>query len=808
MAQRVRIATQPWGQLVDASDNPRGNTSVSLLARDGVTPVTHYSALTGGSSASTALTSSSAGVLPRYVDEGSYLLDDGTTQWEVEAVAGATLVSAESRIATRSPAEFTGTDNAKLAAAITAAAGRPVYLDRDYAVQDLAITDQDVHLIGPGRLVHASGYRALTVEHTVGAARSVTAVATVNPRPDGISNVHEAYTQISLAQADLADVQQGDLFLIGSNDAYAAEYVTGAAALGTQTYPAAFVPVHALGLDVDGIVSGGFAEGNTIVGATSGATALLLSVATKSDSSIMLTFGKFTGTFQDNENLTVGGVVKGVVNGQPYIVAANRLLDTFTTTPKLYKAQQGRRCIIECGLVATGDVDSIVGAANRKPAIELRGVVDGDVTLDVNSAWTRAVRLSSCYATRADVRIMKLPNNAGTEGAYGYGVEFTASTEFCTATVKARNVRHATTTNTSNYASWASQPALDGGVPKFNVVHDSECWSPIGAGFDTHAGGYFHEHRACKVYGGGSLGRVTTTPQGFQNRSFGTLTVDCEAHGCTIGFDESAHNYAAPFATKVRHLRNQAINYGMYGWRWNGGSADTLTDYEAEDCLASGDGTAQNTPNLQTGFIFAGARVRVTRLRSVKFNGHPYRVTASTGSVIAVACEADYTDASTAARSFRFDAMPSGGATLLGYIVKTHSNGTTPAAAVEVTAGAVTLKTDGAKFIGGDRPFSTVSGGSLAITRALQVGIEAAASKTWDPPSCPANGSVTTTVTLAEAVAGDYCDVSFNQQNAAMILTGSVDPAGGVVNVVLFNPTAGAIDLGSGTLRALIRRRV
>ena len=75
-------------------------------------------------------------------------------------------------------------------------------------------------------------------------------------------------------------------------------------------------------------------------------------------------------------------------------------------------------------------------------------------------------------------------------------------------------------------------------------------------------------------------------------------------------------------------------------------------------------------------------------------------------------------------------------------------------------------------------------------------------SKTWDPGSVAVGGSVTTTVTVTGAtLANSEVTVGFSLDLAGLTLTGYVSAAD-TVTVVLANLTSGAVDLGSGTLRA------
>jgi len=72
---------------------------------------------------------------------------------------------------------------------------------------------------------------------------------------------------------------------------------------------------------------------------------------------------------------------------------------------------------------------------------------------------------------------------------------------------------------------------------------------------------------------------------------------------------------------------------------------------------------------------------------------------------------------------------------------------------------------------------------------------------TYDPPSIAAGSTATTTVTVTGAVMEDYAWASFSRSLSGLVITAYVSAAN-TVTVVLFNPTANSLDIGSGTLRA------
>lgn len=92
-----------------------------------------------------------------------------------------------------------------------------------------------------------------------------------------------------------------------------------------------------------------------------------------------------------------------------------------------------------------------------------------------------------------------------------------------------------------------------------------------------------------------------------------------------------------------------------------------------------------------------------------------------------------------------------------------------------------------------------IIGGGQPITRHYS------ATTTWNPANLAAGAQTTTTVTVENAALGDEVTCSFSLSLQGMQLTGYVSAAD-TVTVVLRNGTAGAIDLGSGTLRASVWR--
>lgn len=79
-------------------------------------------------------------------------------------------------------------------------------------------------------------------------------------------------------------------------------------------------------------------------------------------------------------------------------------------------------------------------------------------------------------------------------------------------------------------------------------------------------------------------------------------------------------------------------------------------------------------------------------------------------------------------------------------------------------------------------------------------------SDTWDPPSVAAGSFTQKDVTVTGAVLGDFAIAAFSLSTALLQLDAQVVSAN-TVSVQLFNPTAGAIDLASGTIYARVFKR-
>jgi hypothetical protein len=87
---RVYLGTLGAGVLQNTNGDVQAGQSVTIKNRDG-TNATHYSARTGGSSSTAAITTSSTGTIERWVNAGSYRVTVGANTYDFEAPDGNTV---------------------------------------------------------------------------------------------------------------------------------------------------------------------------------------------------------------------------------------------------------------------------------------------------------------------------------------------------------------------------------------------------------------------------------------------------------------------------------------------------------------------------------------------------------------------------------------------------------------------------------------------------------------------------------------------------------------------------------------------
>ena len=130
------------------------------------------------------------------------------------------------------------------------------------------------------------------------------------------------------------------------------------------------------------------------------------------------------------------------------------------------------------------------------------------------------------------------------------------------------------------------------------------------------------------------------------------------------------------------------------------------------------------------------------------------------------------------------------------------SNGTSTSATQTLNIAAVggyTIPAAGFETFNGQNRYPIELINPLDLTKPLE------GSTTYDPPSLAAGAGVTATVTVLQAVVGDYAEASFGNDLQGVTVTAWVSAAN-TISVRFQNDTGTTIDLASGILRARVRK--
>ena len=265
-------------------------------------------------------------------------------------------------------------DSAAFTAAIAAAASLavPVFVPAGRYVVSLSLTDEDIWLTGSGTLIHQQAKSVLTVNRTPGPAVAVSAIGTaLIGAVTGNEFTDMAVTESTLTVPSVAGMQQGQVWLLSSQDAYPwSPPVSGVPNTGVtsaQVWQSQLFRIQGLGLAFTGGVAGQFAEQQTVSGAKSSAVGLIRSLV--DGASGTLVFNTITGSFVVGENLVVGGKVYGQVAALPFVISADRIYDTYATSPQMQLFGQAKFILDGLSVDASGDTDAVVGA--RQPPTSL-----------------------------------------------------------------------------------------------------------------------------------------------------------------------------------------------------------------------------------------------------------------------------------------------------------------------------------------------------------------------------------------------------------------------------------------------------
>lgn len=553
--------------------------------------------------------------------------------------------------------DIAGDDTDAIMRAIVAANGAEVYVPAGVYPANLVITSPTLPVIirGPGILVRTAKGSALTIRRDLGVAASVTelalmTLAAVSGNPSGAQKV-----QIVRAST-IAGIGAGDVLLINADGFYPWS-VSG----NSGVYKAGIIEVNGIGL-VSTVSGGNIVARQTVVGATSGASAIVAAV-TVNDASQTLVFDTVNGEFVAGETITVTGstAVRGTVTGAPFIVSNQPLDDTYTTNPKIRKIPSAP---LDIDVTVTGDLanpwtNTVSSTVRQDPAVQISGQAGGRVRVHAFRTYGRGVQLrGATYGIEYDVYARDLPNiGESIEGAYGYGIEFTGASERHVGSVHAWHVRHAATTNSSsNNAGNLNYDIYKVGTPKRNVVMNSTGIDCMSSAFDTHPGAYFTIFDDCIGIMSNGAGRVLTANGAvFNDRGLGTITRNCLSIGGYIAFYTSSHVLESPFPNRPVYEYCTGLDWSHSGFTAStSASSSTTTRYKIRGMVLRGNGSAANDPSYQYAFSLTGIRAHVIGCEASRFSGAPILAQSigGIGEILVIDFLADYreSDGATALR--------------------------------------------------------------------------------------------------------------------------------------------------------------
>jgi len=418
-----------------------------------------------------------------------------------------------------------------------------------YNIAGARVVNQTItDIYGPGQLVaHASGDAKLQVIHEQQHRVSVSASPALVTLP-GTGSDRETMSVISVPMADLSKFRTDHVWRISSADKYGW-------AGGDGVWKAEIFSV--LGI-LYNVTSSTIRENDTVIGVGSGASGVVQSI----DGTGNIVLKWQTGTFAAGEGLTVGGVAKGTLNGSGRVLVHGVLDDTYTTTIQVRKMRTDLEFNFHATINTTpeGDdnagPDSIVGEPNRPNFLLIAGVINGIVEPKVFHAWATAVYAASCYRMTGKIYSRRSGHNASTnstsaamEGAYGYSFESKGSTAHSSIEIDAVGLRHGYTTNVRNYPERPIAGAngrtefdeLETGTTRRCEISGAarHCHA---AGFDNHVGAEFLTYRRCLVVSSESGKQYYGGVACYQNRSYNTRYIECEAVGGQTSFLEMSAN--------------------------------------------------------------------------------------------------------------------------------------------------------------------------------------------------------------------------------------------------------------------------
>jgi hypothetical protein len=435
--------------------------------------------------------------------------------------------------------------------------------------------------------------------------------------------------------------------------------------------------------------SNGSLERFTIVGATSGATAIVAGdIAGVNQVVVDNVSADFTAGETLRESTT--NAIVGTF-GSATVCMSGLLNTTYPTTPQMRILTRSYVDISRLRISPDGDPDDLIQAWNRTDCASFVGCTDVDFRgVEVNNGYAAGIVTRSCWNVVGDIECHALPNHAieakntdGTsdtkrsEGAYGYVWRALGCTDHFDVKVVASFARHAVTSNGIG-ATWNqnSRTGSSAGSPDLSTNYWNHgpggrngrvtgiARSMIATGWDTHEGAedwLFDTPMAIEPL---SAAKSTTAPDGATFRGFNLTLLNPYFDGVRLGVSEQGIALSAGGLV----WQNRILGGVMKNLQLGGYSQSEDADVDAESSFLIKGTTFHCNPAIpstvyaQYAVLLRRSNTRIEDVRVESCNDRFFRFTSFVGTGSTGAGRAslhnisiDFTN-STASRIFSLEA--------------------------------------------------------------------------------------------------------------------------------------------------------
>lgn len=504
-----------------------------------------------------------------------------------------------------------------------------------------------------------------------------------------------------------------------------------------------------------------------------------------------------------------------------YIYLREILYETLTTNVRVALL---RECDTEVSLkiTASGNInDETLDVPDRARAAVVEDFGIGS-RINVYAPLLRSEGIGVFGGFRSDysVRGVKKARNNPTVGSYPYGVNVSGPSRFCETFFSGAGVRHGVT-NTMRNSVASGELRKKGRQADISVRGIG--WNTSSATWDTHPGALRWTFDNCRYrfpsldYNAVAAGQ-TGTQVGFQDRGEGSTFINPQGDGNGLAFvlKSKLYTYGTNYHTTIINpVTRKLAAYSAAGLTnaWMSFAGIDAANTDRQDVIILGgsvrdqerliewhDYSSPVVPYGQNITITLGGGIRLHNVDKIEVGGNGSN---ATNLLIIAGVNRSYYSATTKTVE-RLYAYNNGRIRVLDYTLDLQGAADASAAigavgggAADIFIGRITSNKITTSFV----DVSITSGNVPAITYTKSAPLRGF--KAYDPPSIPAGGSVTTTVTVTGLSVGGAtaCTLipTFSADLQGVQMTAWLS-ANNTASVRFTNPTTGTIDPPPGTL--------